>query len=95
MRGSQSFGLWTFPYSSDLQPIEIFWVAGKNHAAMKSYSSIKMKETIKHVHEGWYGNQHLFPDHDPNDDLPFLFDDYETQIKRPVDCMKLFNTSVR
>ena len=90
--------LWTPPYSPDLQPIELFWAAGKNHAASLSYTGIKMKETIRNVHEGWYGNLHEFPANaiDNNNNQPLLHpDNHEKRAKRPVDCMKLFETSVR
>ena len=83
--------LWTPPYTPDLQPIENFWGAGKNHAAQKNFFGIKMKETVAHVREGWYGNLHLF------DNLPPGINagsEYELQKKKPVDCMKLFKRMV-
>jgi transposase len=35
--------LWTPPYTPDLQPIELFWAAGKNHAAQKAFTGISMR----------------------------------------------------
>jgi DDE superfamily endonuclease len=36
--------VWTPPYSPDLQPIELFWTAGKNHVANNHKFGRKMKE---------------------------------------------------
>ena len=83
--------LWTPPYSPDLQPIELFWAAGKNHAASMSFAGIKMKQTMKHVRDGWYGNLHEF---DANG-VPLITEpSYLHQQKQPVDCMKLFQKMV-
>ena len=82
--------LWTPPYSPDLQPIELFWAAGKNHAAAMTFAGIKMRETIDHLREGWYGNHHC--QHDVNG---FVDGDYERRKKDPVDCAKLFRKVVR
>ena len=63
------------------------------------FADIKMKQTVQHVHEGWYGNLHLLPHYDSNnliDNQPMLLaGNHEVQVKKPVDCMKLFETSVR
>jgi hypothetical protein len=48
--------LWTPPYTPALQPIELFWAAGKNHVASKYYNGITMKEVVKNLREGWYGS---------------------------------------
>lgn len=45
------------PYSPDLQPIELFWAAGKNHAQSLVKNNTTMKETIEYLCEGWYGNE--------------------------------------
>ena len=84
--------LWTPPYSPDLQPIELFWAAGKNHAAAMSFAGIKMKQTMKHVRDGWYGNVSEF---DP-DGVSILNQEpnHHHQLKQPVDCMKLFRKMV-
>jgi hypothetical protein len=70
--------LWTPPYCPDLQPIELFWAAGKNHAALMHYEKYTMKDTVKHLREGWYGS----------------FDEADN-TKQPVDCNKLYKTSIR
>jgi transposase len=51
---------WTQPYSPDLQPIKLFWAAGKNNVANNSRYGIRMQEVVKLLQEGWYGK-------DPND----------------------------
>jgi len=68
--------LWTPPYCPELQPIELFWAAGKNHVRLKYNSNFKMKDVVKYLREGWYGNGNEFLD--PH---PFR--------KRPVDCRRL------
>jgi hypothetical protein len=73
--------LWTPPYCPELQPIELFWAAGKNHAALMYFSKRTMKETVSHVREGWYGNGDTYPEGD-------------LYRKAPVDCGKLFQECV-
>lgn len=53
--------LWTPPYSPDLQPIEKYWGAGKNHAALYYTEGQKMKETVRLLREGWYGTGGKYP----------------------------------
>jgi hypothetical protein len=48
--------LWTPPYCPDLQPIELFWAAGKNNVALNYYHGRSVKETVKDLRDGWYGN---------------------------------------
>ena len=48
--------LWTPPYCPDLQPIELFWAAGKNNVALNYYHGRSCKETVKDLRDGWYGN---------------------------------------
>jgi hypothetical protein len=74
--------LWTPPYCPQVQPIEMFWAAGKNHAALKFFSKRTMKETVSHLREGWYGNGDTYP----------VGDLYR---KAPVDCGKLFQESLK
>jgi hypothetical protein len=45
--------LWTPPYSPHLQPIELWWAAGKNHAHSFARNGMTMKETVELVREGW------------------------------------------
>ena len=54
--------LWTPPYCAKLQPIELFWAAGKNYAAENCWNGRNMKETVQLLREGWYGNEHLWPE---------------------------------
>ena len=50
--------LWTPPYCPKLQPIEMFWAAGKNHVANLYDSNTTMKDVIRRLQDGWYGNDH-------------------------------------
>lgn len=79
--------LWTPPYSPHLQPIELFWAAGKNHAASMAHFDSTLYETVWHLRHGWYGNSHLFQ----GDNRP---EDYRVTEKSAVDCRKLFNHCV-
>jgi transposase len=74
--------LWTPPYCPELQPIEMFWAAGKNHAALMFYDKRTMKEMVSHVREGWNGNGETYP----------VGDLYR---KAPVDCEKLYQESIK
>ena len=74
--------LWTPPYCPDLQPIELFWAAGKNHAALHFSQGRTMKDTVKHLREGWYGTRDVLP----------------TEIslfKKPCDCDKLYRHALK
>ena len=73
--------LWTPPYCPELQPIELFWAAGKNHVALCHKRDTKMRDVVESLREGWYGNGDKYKDTHP------LF-------KRPVDCSKLWDTSL-
>ena len=49
--------LFTPPYCADLQPIELWWAAGKNWArAHHCGQSQSLEVVVKHLREGWYGN---------------------------------------
>jgi hypothetical protein len=56
--------LWMPQYCPDLQPTELFWAAGKNHVASHFVDGIKMKDTVRHLHNGWYGNANMFQEDD-------------------------------
>ena len=73
--------LWTPPYCPELQPIELFWAAGKNHAALWYKEGQKMFKTIELLREGWYGNKGKY-----SRDHPYH--------KKPVDCLKLWKTAL-
>ena len=87
--------LWTPPYCPDLQPIELFWAAGKNHAAEKSYTDIKMKETVANLREGWYGNLHRFTEQEARDPNACIDGDPEQKLKNPVNCLRLFEHAIK
>ena len=54
--------LFTPPYCPDLQPIELFWACGKNHARWKHPEHSRDVETcVHHLRDGWYGNKHDAP----------------------------------
>ena len=57
--------LWTPPYCPELQPIELFWAVGKNHVALQNTNHTTMKDVVKNLREGWYGNGGTFPDGHP------------------------------
>ena len=49
--------LFTPPCCPDLQPSELFWAAGKNHARKKHPGHTRsVKQTVLDLWEGWYGN---------------------------------------
>ena len=73
--------LFTPPYCPELQPIELFWAAGKNHVALKHKHETTMRDVVESLREGWYGNGDEYEDTHP------LF-------KRPVDCLKLWQKSL-
>jgi transposase len=77
--------LWTPPYSPDLQPIELFWAAGKNHSRNFSSSKTTMRETVFNVREGWYGNCVKWDSNETS-----LLTDYRRQRKEAVSCHRLF-----
>ena len=51
--------LWTPPYCPKLQPIEMFWAAGKNHVANLYNTDTTMKHVIRRLQDGWYGNENI------------------------------------
>lgn len=53
--------LWTPAYSPKLQPIEVFWAQGKNHAAWnykvnENGSGPTMRQCVAFLRAGWYGD---------------------------------------
>ena len=73
--------LWTPPYCPDLQPIELYWAAGKNWAAINYKEEQKMSETIQLLREGWYGTGNTY---EPGD----------IRRKEEIDCSKLWAKSL-
>ena len=56
IKSKGGYVLFTPPYCPDLQPIELFWAAGKNHArAMHPGHTRSVKQTISDLWDGWYG----------------------------------------
>ena len=47
--------LFTPPYCADLQPIELFWAAGKNYARQKHEQGASLEKVVANLREGWYG----------------------------------------
>ena len=70
--------IWTPPYCPELQPIELFWEAGKNHVVLKHHKDFKMKDCVKYLREGWYGNGDEYP-------VGHVY------RKKPVDCQRLWD----
>ena len=50
--------LWTPPCCPKVQPIETFWAAGKNHIARLYNASTTMRDVVRRLQDGWYGNDH-------------------------------------
>ena len=76
--------LWTPPYCPHLQPIELFWAAGKNHAASMNFADTTMYDTVKYLRDGWYGNVREFSDVN-NQPEPHVL------RREKVDCKRLFD----
>jgi hypothetical protein len=47
--------IWTPPYCPWLQPIELFWGCGKNHAADCYKSGRTLRQAVAQLRAGWYG----------------------------------------
>ena len=73
--------LWTPPYCPDLQPIELFWAAGKNYVARWYTKGRSLKQTVQHLRDGWYGTFNRFGPKDPHRNVA-------------VDCSKLVAKSI-
>ena len=52
--------LWTPPYCPKLQPIKLFWAGGKNCVALKHVYKTTMRDVIKELREGWYGDVNVY-----------------------------------
>jgi hypothetical protein len=75
--------LWTPPYCPDLQPIELFWAAGKNHVANHFIDGIKMKQTVSRLRDGWYGNSDRFQE---GDDEFHAVTDCKKLVQHAIGC---------
>ena len=60
----------------------IFWAAGKNHVALNHRYDMTMRDVVRYLREGWYGNGNAYP---PNHPLS----------KRAVDCLGLWRTCMK
>jgi hypothetical protein len=57
-----------------------------------AYADITMKDTVRNLRVGWYGNKHLVTE---QEDLPVLQTNYTIQKRKPIDCNKLFLHAVK
>ena len=71
--------LWTPPYASKLQPIKLFWAAGKNHVALQHKYDSTMPDVVRALREGWHGNRSKYAANHP-------------LVTRAVDCRGLWRT---
>jgi len=69
--------MWTPLYCPDLQPIKMFWTAGKNNVALNHNGKSGMKDVVKFLREGWYVNYDKYPEGHP-------------MRREPADCQKLW-----
>lgn len=86
--------LWTPPYCPDLQPIELFWAAGKNNVSLNYYHGRSCVNTVKDLRDGWYGN--LYKEGDemvPR--VPEGEDPDVVELLDPSDCGKLVAHSIK
>jgi hypothetical protein len=74
--------LWTPPYCPQLQPIELYWAAGKNYVANYHTNDRTMRDTIRQLRQGWYGN---------GDE----FEEDHKSYHAPVRCHALWETCLR
>jgi hypothetical protein len=87
---------WTPPCCPGLQPIELFWAAGKNHAVWMHFEGCKMKDTVSHLRVGWHGNVHLFTDLGrPPDRRECVGDNKNHPHKKGADCEKLWLAMIK
>ena len=81
--------IWTPPYCATLQPIELFWAAGKNYAADHCFNGRTMKQTVQLLREGWYGNEKLWLEGEN-----YLgHGRMKRRQRRPVNCAGLVRTT--
>jgi hypothetical protein len=88
MRKNKHSILWTPAYTPELQPIEMFWAAGKNYVAEKASFNTTCREVVERLRVGWYGNEELFEDNESNN--PNIERPYDETIHYPADCGALF-----
>jgi hypothetical protein len=90
--------LWTPPYTPEFQPIENYWSIGKGHAALYNCNLSTMKTVVTALRDGWYGNAHLFREHEEKVDYTcniLCLDDSYIELKETVNCWKLFEKSIK
>jgi hypothetical protein len=56
--------LWTPPYTPEFQPIENYWSIGLGPSALYNCILSTMKTVVITLCDGWYGNAHLFLEHE-------------------------------
>ena len=86
--------LWTPPCCPDLQPIELFWAAGKGNVSLNYYHSRSCKETVKDLRDGWHGNLckqgDVMVPRTPEGEDPDVVEQLD-----PSDCGKLVGHSIK
>ena len=81
--------LWTSPYCSDLQPIELYWYSGKGNVTRNYYFGRSVKLTVSELRDGCYGNTHHAPSRKMDLRVPVdKYPDFVIEVKK-VDCFKL------
>mmetsp|Transcript_21520 Transcript_21520/g.44287 ORF Transcript_21520/g.44287 Transcript_21520/m.44287 type:complete len:705 (+) Transcript_21520:260-2374(+) len=87
--------LWTPPYCPDVQPIELYWAAGKGNVSRNYYHGRKVKATIEDLRDGWYGNKYKDANgawylRTPEDEDPDLVEEI-----KPADCGALVRHAIK
>ena len=81
--------LWTPPHCAQLQPIELFWAAGKNYCADHCWNGRAMKQAVQLLREGWCGNE----DHWVDGEEFFGEGLMKRRKRKPVNCAGLIRTA--
>ena len=82
LREEGFMSLWTGPYCPKTQPIESFWGNGKNHVANHYDTSTNLRDVVRRLQDGWYGNDHRL---EPSDD----------EYTKGTRCQRLVEMAIR